>query len=130
MQRIKTITVFSRSNPDRRLSVVMVVVVAAIIVDSQIGYIADFIPEQLSSNTGIFVFILIAVIFAITQYLILDYVKKSSRVSKQRVPHLSKLHVGVSVAQYLLVGVITIVILQLLLTQQYSIIALYIVHVI
>jgi hypothetical protein len=56
----------------------MIVVIAAITVDSQIGYDADFIPEQLSSNAGIFAFILIAVIFAITQYLLLDYVKTSN----------------------------------------------------
>lgn len=108
----------------------MVVVIAAITMDSQIGYVADFIPEQLSSNTGIFAFILIAIVFSITQYLLLDYVNKSNSEIRQRAPRLSKLHTGVSIAQYLLVGVIAFVILQILLTQQYSIITLYIVHVI
>jgi hypothetical protein len=128
LQRIKTATVFSRSDPDRRFFVIMVVVSAAITVESQIGYIADFIPEQLSSNTGIFTFILITVIFMITQYLILDYVKQSNNHTRQRAPHLNILHTGVSVAQYLLAGVIAVVILQILLTQQYNIIALYITY--
>jgi hypothetical protein len=118
--------VFLKSDPDRRLFALMVAVIAAITVDSQIGYVADFIPEQLSSNTGVFTFISIAVIFAITQYLILDYVKQSNRQTKQKVPHLDKLHTGMSVAQYLLAGVVAVIILQILLTQQYNIIAIYI----
>ncbi|MGH9978242.1 MAG: hypothetical protein ACRD8Z_20790, partial [Nitrososphaeraceae archaeon] len=106
----------------------MVVVIVAISMDSQIGYIADFIPERLSSNVGVFTFIVIAVVFAITQYLILAFIKKSNKETAQRIPHLNKLHTGVSVAQHLLVGVIAVVIVQVLLTQQYDIIALYIVY--
>jgi hypothetical protein len=100
----------------------MLVVVIAITADSQIGYIADFIPEQLSSSSGVFVFILIAVIFVVTQYFILDYVKQLNKETRQRVPHLSRLHTGISVAQYLLALVVAIVILQILFIQQYNII--------
>ena len=130
LQRIKTATVFSRSNPDRRLFVLMVVVIASITLESQIGYIADFIPEQLSSNAGIFGFISIAVIFAVSQYFILQHVKQSNKQTGQRVPHLNILHIGVSIAQYFLAGVIAVVILQILLIQQYNIITLYITYAI
>ena len=95
MQRIKTAAVFSKFGPDKRLFVLMLVVTVTITIDSEIGYVADFIPGQISSNTGVFVFILIAVIFVITQYLILDYVKHLNKETRQRVPHLSKLHSGV-----------------------------------
>lgn len=108
----------------------MLVVTVTITIDSEIGYVADFIPEQVSSNTGIFVFILIAVIFAITQYFILDYVKQLNRETRQRVPHLTRLHTGISVAQYLLAVVVAIVILQILFIQQYNIVSLYIVYAI
>jgi hypothetical protein len=108
----------------------MLVVTVTITIDSEIGYVADFIPEQVSSNTGIFVFILIAVIFATTQYFILDYVKQLNRETRQRVPHLTRLHTGISVAQYLLAVVVAIVILQILFIQQYNIVSLYIVYAI
>jgi hypothetical protein len=108
----------------------MLVVTVTITIDSEIGYVADFIPEQVSSNIGIFVFILIAVIFAITQYFILDYVKQLNRETRQRVPHLTRLHTGISVAQYLLAVVVAIVILQILFVQQYNIVSLYIVYAI
>ena len=127
---MKTAAMFSRLDPNKRFFALMVVVIVTITVDSQIGYVADFIPERLSSNVGVFTFIVIAVVFAITQYLILAYIKKSNNETTQRVPHLSKLHTGVSVAQYLLAVVIAVVILLILLTQQYNIIALYIVYVI
>lgn len=79
-----------------RLFVLMLVITVTITIDSEIGYVADFIPEQISSNTGVFVFILIAVIFMVTQYLILDYVKHLNKETRRRVPHLSNLHSGVS----------------------------------
>jgi hypothetical protein len=130
LQRIKTAAIFSKIGPDTRLFVLMLVVTVTITIDSEIGYVSDFIPEQISSNTGVFVFILIAVIFVVTQYLILDYVKHLNKETRQRVPHLSKLHSGVFVAQYLLVGIIAVVILQILIMQQYNIISLYIVYAI
>jgi hypothetical protein len=108
----------------------MLVVTVTITVDAQIGYIADFIPKQLSSSGGIFVFILITMIFVVTQYFILDYVKQLNKETRQRVPHLSRLHTGISVAQYLLAGVIALVILQILFMEQYNIIPLYIVYAI
>jgi hypothetical protein len=130
LHRIKTATIFSKFSPDKRLIVLMLVVTVTITIDSEIGYVADFIPEQVSSNIGIFVFILIAVIFAITQYFILDYVKQLNRETRQRVPHLTRLHTGISVAQYLLAVVVAIVILQILFIQQYNIVSLYIVYAI
>jgi hypothetical protein len=78
------------------------------------------------------VFILIAVILAITQYLILDYVKQPNKETrkKERVFHLQKLHTGVSLAQYTIITIITTVILQVLFLQQYSTVFLFIIHAI
>ena len=78
----------------------MVVVIITILVDSQIGYIADFIPEQLSSSGGVTAFIVIAGIFAVTQYFILAYVKQSDKGNKARALHLRLTNSIVSVAQY------------------------------
>lgn len=66
----------------------------------------------------------------IAQHFILQHAKQSNKQTRQKVPHLSILHIGVSIAQYFLAGVIAIVILQILLTQQYNIITLYITYAI
>ena len=103
----------------------MVVVTITITVDSQIGYIADFIPEQISSNVGVAAFIAIAIIFAITQYLILAYVKQTNKENRPRALHLSLTNSIVSIAQYVLVGILAFVILQIIMAQQYNILTLY-----
>jgi hypothetical protein len=56
---------------DKKLLVIMSIVVVTLTIDSQIGTIADFIPEQLASNVGIAMFIGIWMIFAVMQYYIL-----------------------------------------------------------
>ena len=72
MRLIKPATLYSRFDSDKKLFILMLVVIVTITVDSQIGYMADFIPEQMSSRSGVAIFIGIAAIFVITQYLILE----------------------------------------------------------
>ena len=110
--------------------ILMGVAVVTSLVDSQIGYIADFIPEQLSSSTGITGFIVIAVIFAITQYFILVYIKQSKKETRARALNLDLTFWVVSIAQYVLAGILASVILQIIIAQQYSIVTLYVSHVI
>ena len=104
----------------------MVVAIITILLDSQIGYVADFIPEQLSSSGGVTAFVVIAVIFAITQYFILAYVKQSDKGNKARSLNLDLTYWIVSVAQYVLAGILAFAILQIMITQQYSIVTLYV----
>ena len=130
MRRKNTAPLFLRLDGSKRLFMLMLVTIIVITIDSEIGYVADFIPEQISSRGGVFAFIVIAAIFAITQYFILDYVKQSNKETRERVSRLLTLHTGVSVVQYILAAVIALVILQILLTQQYSTVSLYIVHAI
>ncbi|HEY6404760.1 MAG TPA: hypothetical protein VIX38_01625 [Nitrososphaeraceae archaeon] len=110
----------------RKLLILMIVVITTVTIDSQIGYISDFIPEQISSNLGVAAFIAIAVIFAITQYFILAYVKQSNKENRARALHLSLTNSIVSIAQYVLVGVLAFVILQIIIAQQYHIATLYV----
>lgn len=130
MRRKNTAPLFLRLDGSKRLFMLMLVTIIVITIDSEIGYVADFIPEQISSRGGVFAFIVIAAIFAITQYFILDYIKQSNKETRERVSKLLTLHTGVSVVQYILAAVIALVILQILLTQQYSTVSLYIVHAI
>ena len=56
----------------KKLLVVMMILAAVLTVESSIGYIADFIPEQLASSEGIATFVAIFAIFVVTQYLCLS----------------------------------------------------------
>ena len=116
----------------RKLLILVIVVITTITIDSQIGYIADFIPEQVSSDVGVATFILMAVIFAVTQYFILGYVKQTNKENRSgaRVLHLSLTHSIVSIAQFVLVGILAFVIVQIIILQQYNILTIYASYVI
>lgn len=104
----------------KKFLILMVVVIITVMIDSEIGVVADFIPKQLSSNVGIAAFIGISIIFAVSQYFILAYVKQSNKETRARALHLYLTHIIVSIAQYILAGILAFVILQILISQQYN----------
>ena len=105
---------------DKKLLILVSILVVTFMVDSQIGYIADFIPERLATNEGLALFIGIAVVFAIGGILILQYVKTKTKESHAKALHLYTTHIGVTIAQYVLITIIAFVIAQILLTTQYN----------
>jgi hypothetical protein len=105
---------------DKKLLILVSILVVTFMVDSQIGYIADFIPERLVTNEGITLFIGIAVVFAIGGILTLEYVKTKTKEGRARALHLHATHIGVTIAQYVLIAIIAFVIAQILVTAQYN----------
>lgn len=85
------------------LLILMGFVIITILVDSEIGVIADFIPEQISSSVGLATFIGIAIIFAVTQHFILSYIKQSNKEAQPKAFNLDLAFWIVSIAQYILV---------------------------
>jgi hypothetical protein len=104
----------------RKLLVIMAILAIVLTVESQIGTIADFIPEQLDSSQGIAAFIGIWAIVTVTQYYILAFVKHNNKESKARTGSLNLIHSFVTIAQFLLTGIIAVVILQILIAQEYN----------
>ena len=109
---------------EKKLLILMSILVVIFMVDSQIGYIADFIPERLVTNEGIALFIGIAVVFAIGGILILQYVKTKTKKSRARALHIHATHIGVTIAQYVLIAISAFVIAQILVTAQYNTVTL------
>ena len=126
LQILSTRFALVSSFDNRKLLILMLAVIITIMVDSEVGIVADFIPAQLSSSAGIAVFVVIAIIFAVTQYFILAYLKQSNKETRARALHLDVTHVIVSIAQSVLVGMLAFVILQILTAQQYNLTTLYI----
>ena len=108
-----------------KLLIIMIIIAVILTIESEIAIIADFIPEQLASNQGIAVFIGIWVIFIATQYYILASVKYNNKYGKARTPFLHLIHKIVIAVQFLLAGIIALVILQVLLVHEYSTVLLY-----
>jgi hypothetical protein len=104
-----------------RLLILFVVVTAVILIDYEFGLIADFIPEIISSNNGILLFVSTAVIFGIASLIILVYVRKIGEKNGAKVLHLARTHKLVTIAQYSLIVIVAITVLQILATMQYTI---------
>jgi len=102
----------------------MTILAVALTVESSIGYIADFLPEQLASIGSIATFIGIFAVSMVTQYFILAFVDYNNKSHKVRTRLLRTIHKIVTITQYLLAGIILLVILQILLAQQYNTILL------
>lgn len=64
--------------------ILMIIVIITVMIDSGLGIVADFIPEQISSIWGIGVFLGIAIIFVVSHYFIL-YLKQINKENKTRV---------------------------------------------
>ena len=109
---------------DKKVITLVSILVVTFMLDSQIGYIADFISERLVTKEGIALFIGIAVVFAIGGILILQYVKTKTKESHARALDLHATHIGVTIAQYVLIAIIAFVIAQILLTTQYNTVTL------
>jgi len=102
----------------------MTILAVVLTVESSIGYIADFLPEQLASIGSIATFIGIFAVSMVTQYFILAFVNYNNKSHKVRTRLLHTIHKIVTITQYLLAGIILLVILQILLAQQYNTILL------
>jgi hypothetical protein len=111
----------------RKLLVVMIILAVTLTVESQVGTIADFILEELASISDIAGFIVIWVSFMVTQYYILALLKHNYENRRVRTRFLGIVHRIVSVVQFLLAGITAIIILQILLAQEYDTVMLYIV---
>lgn len=125
--RSKTSWALSVSSFDgRKLLVVMIIVAVVLTVEFQIGTVADFIPEQLASFQGIASFIGMWSVCTVMQYYILAFVKINNNQSSFRTNVVHTIHLTVTIAQFLLTGIIALVIVQVLIAQVYNTIMLYV----
>jgi hypothetical protein len=115
---------------NKKFLILMIIVIITIMIDSEIGIVADFIPKQISSIWGVGAFVGMAIIFVVSQYFILSYLKQINKENKTKVRHIDVTYIIVSIAQCVLAGILAFIILQMLTSQQYNLITLYVFHVI
>lgn len=118
----------SKSNP-----VLMVIVLLIIItsIESTIGYIADFIPEMLSSFYGVLFYVGMTLFSVFGSFYMIGYIQRLANSTKGgRYANFKPIFYVVFVAQSLITAVLIFVIIQILAFQEYNIITLYIVHTI
>jgi signal transduction histidine kinase len=93
--------------------------VAALLIDSLISAVPDFLQDRIVSPSGIVLFLLIFISYTMGQYFILKFIKEKTKEIRARSFQLNIIHRFVTVAQYVLVAIFAIVILEMLISTQY-----------
>ena len=101
----------------RKFFVIISIVVSSLIIDISLSNISDII--SVSTSWGFSAFIAIAIVYAVGQYLILEFVKQKSKRIRMKSPHFNKLSTIITIVQYVLTATIVFIILQIFVNSYY-----------
>lgn len=118
MVNLETIHFPSITGKQTRL--VIVITIAFLIADTMISGVADFLIPQTTSKWGISFFVILSIVFAISQHLLLRFVWRKTKDIRSRSSLISGLLKLVIASQYTLLGILIIIIYQILFTSQYN----------
>jgi hypothetical protein len=85
-----------------------------LIIDSQISVVADIVVPQIVGFWGIALFVTIAAVYVVGQYLLLQMVKSKIRQSKFKPAHIDLTEKFVTVIQYILAAITTAAVVEVL----------------
>lgn len=102
---------------NRKFLVIISIVVSSLIIDISLSNISDLI--SVSTIWGFVAFIAIAIVYAVGQYLILDFVKQKSKSIRLKSPYFDKLSIIITIVQYVLTATIIFIILQIFMNSYY-----------
>jgi signal transduction histidine kinase len=86
-------------------------------IDISLSNISDIV--SVSNSWGFAAFIAIAIVYAVGQYLILEFVKQKSKRIRMKSPHFNKLSTIMTIIQYVLTAIIVFIILQIFVNSYY-----------
>jgi signal transduction histidine kinase len=102
---------------NRIFFVIISIVVSSLIIDISLSNISDLI--SVSTDWGFSAFIAIAIVYAVGQYLILEFVKQKSKKIRIKSQHINKLSTLITIVQYILTATIVFVTLQIIVNSYY-----------
>src|SRR5919107_2096679 len=105
---------------NKKFLIVVSIVIVALVIDTSLIKIY-LISGQSLLSWKIVIFLIIATVYAIGQYFVLEFVKQRSREIRTRKQlHLDTIHKIVTIVQYILTAIIIFIILQILVTSRYN----------
>jgi hypothetical protein len=88
-------------------------------VDSIIGYVSDFLIEEITSNFGISLFVLISTVFIIASFVIVQLIKSTTSEVRNNSKELRVLHGAAFTTQLLLIAAVAALLIQIVLLSEY-----------
>jgi hypothetical protein len=107
---------FLQEYDNKKFFIAFLVVYVALLIDVSIGNTADIIVEYATSIWGITLFGIIAVVYAIGQFVVLEMVKIKSKASPLQS---NKINNTVSIIEYILIAIMAFVTLQIIFSSFY-----------
>jgi nitrogen-specific signal transduction histidine kinase len=114
----------SYSKKNYKIFTVVCFLVFALLIDTLIGNVPDFLQDRIVSGPGIALFVMIAASYVAGQYFILQFIKQKTKDIRSRSIQLNTTHRIVTAVQYTLIAIFVFVILEILITNQYHITSL------
>jgi hypothetical protein len=109
---------------EERSDMIMLMVIAIVIsiglTDTMINQVSDFLSSELISDFGIATFCISAIILGISQFIILRYVDRKISYLRSKSSSVKSMHRIVVIIQYVLLVIISVLIIQIVITSQYS----------
>ena len=101
----------------RKFLVIISIIISSLTIDISLSNISDIV--SVSTSWGFSTFIAIVIVYAVGQYLILEFVKQKSKMIRTKSPHFNKLSTIVTIVQYVLTASIVFITLQILVNSYY-----------
>jgi nitrogen-specific signal transduction histidine kinase len=117
-------TLSSYSKKNYKIFTVVCFLVFALLIDTLIGNVPDFLQDRIVSGPGIALFVMIAASYVAGQYFILQFIKQKTKDIRSKSIQLNTTHRIVTAVQYTLIAIFVFVILEILITNQYHITSL------
>ena len=110
--------------------IIIVAMVVSILIDSQIGIIADFIPEYLSSTAGVLLFVSLIVFLVLSSFFMIYHVKRIEDLTVGKYAHFKLIYYFVLAAQSLIALTLSFTVLQILIFQEYDSLSLFVIYIV
>jgi signal transduction histidine kinase len=109
---------------NEKIQVIMPIVIVALIVDTMINNVADFVSKQIASEWGVSLFIIITITGSLGQYFLLMFVKHKTKEVRIKSVYLNITYIAVTILQYCLIANILFIIFNIVMAFHYYIVNL------
>lgn len=105
---------------DKQVKVVILITIPFLLVDSLINTVSDFLVHQTTSIWGISFFVVVSIVYAVSQQLLLRFVWNKTKDIRSKSLAIRRLLKTITVAQYSLLGILIIILYQILFMSHYN----------
>lgn len=113
-------TILFRPISDKQVKIAIIITIGFLLTDTMINIVSDFLIPQTTSKWGVSYFIILAVVFAISQQMLLRFAWCKTKDIRSKSFLISGLLKVVIASQYILLAILIINICQILFTSQYN----------